>query len=108
SPAWSVYHDIPIGASCHFCSAAIDAGDLAGRREIPVRRGATYQDICYATLVEAAKLMAEAVTAYSKGRLDELRSPQGESEWPTFRYDAEVEKAAIAKLERGEYGCYAE
>ena len=52
--------------------------------------------------------MAEAVTAYSKGRLDELRSPQGESEWPTFRYDAEVEKAAIAKLERGEYGCYAE
>ena len=106
SPAWSVYHDIPIGASCHFCSAAIDAGDLAGRREIPVQRGATYHDICYATLVEAAKLMTEAVAAFADGRLDELRSPQGESEWPTFRYDAEVEKAAIAKLERGEYGRY--
>ena len=106
SPAWSVYHDIPIGASCHFCSAAIDAGDLAGRREIPVQRGATYHDISHATLVEAAKLMVEAVAAFADGRLDELRSPQGESEWPTFRYDAEVEKAAIAKLERGEYGRY--
>ena len=106
SPAWSVYHDIPIGASCHFCSAAIDAGDLAGRREIPVRRGATYQDLCYATLVEAARLMTEAVAAYADGRLDELRTPQGESEWPTFRYNAEIERAAIAKLERGEYGHY--
>jgi len=106
SPAWSVYHDIPIGASCHFCSAAIDAGDLAGRREIPVRRGATYQDLCYATLVEAARLMTEAVAAYADGRLDELRTPQGDSEWPTFRYDAEIERAAIAKLERGEYGHY--
>ena len=106
SPAWSVYHDIPIGASCHFCSAAIDAGDLAGRREIPVRRGATYQDLCYATLVEAARLMTEAVAAYADGRLDELRTPQGDSKWPTFRYDAEIERAAIAKLERGEYGHY--
>jgi len=108
SPAWSVYHDIPIGASCHFCSAAIDAGDLAGRREIPVRRGATYQDLCYATLVEAARLMTEAVAAYADGRLDELRTPQGDSKWPTFRYDAEIERAAIAKLERGEYGHYAD
>ena len=106
SPAWSVYHDIPIGSSCHFCSAAIDAGDLAGRREIPVRRGATYQDLCYATLVEAARLMTEAVAAYADGRLDELRTPQGDSKWPTFRYDAEIERAAIAKLERGEYGHY--
>ncbi len=106
SPAWSVYHDIPIGASCHFCSTAIDAGDLAGRREIPVRRGATYQDLCHATLVEAARLMTEAVAAYADGRLDELRTPQGDSEWPTFRYDAEIERAAIAKLERGEYGHY--
>ena len=106
SPAWSVYHDIPIGASCHFCSAAIDAGDLAGRREIPVRRGATYQDLCYATLVEAARLMTEAVAAYADGRLDELRTPQGDSKWPTFRYDAEIERAAIAKLERREYGHY--
>ena len=106
SPAWSVYHDIPIGASCHFCSTTIDAGDLAGRREIPVRRGATYQDLCHATLVEAARLMAEAVAAYADGRLDELRTSQGDSEWPTFRYDAEIERAAIAKLERGEYGHY--
>lgn len=39
SPAWSVYHDIPIGSSCHFCSAAIDEGDMVGRRRVAVRRG---------------------------------------------------------------------
>ena len=36
SPAWSVYENIKIGSSCHFCSTEIDAGDLVGKREIPV------------------------------------------------------------------------
>ena len=52
--------------------------------------------------------MVEAVAAFADGRLDELRTPQGESDWPTFRYDPEIEQAAIEKLERGEYGCYTE
>ena len=28
SPAWSVYHDIPIGSSTHFCDNGIDTGQL--------------------------------------------------------------------------------
>ena len=28
SPAWSVYHDIPIGSSTHFCDNGIDTGHL--------------------------------------------------------------------------------
>ena len=35
SPAWSVYHDIPIGSSTHFCDNGIDTGDLLLRREVP-------------------------------------------------------------------------
>lgn len=85
SPAWSVYHDIPIGSSTHFCDNGIDTGDLLFRREIPVRRGMNYEDLCYETLVLAGVLMKEALIAYDEGRWDELRRPQGESQWPTFR-----------------------
>ena len=46
SPAWSVYHDIPIGSSTHFCDNGIDTGDLLLRREVPVKRGMTYEDLC--------------------------------------------------------------
>ena len=85
SPAWSVYHDIPIGSSTHFCDNGIDTGDLLFRREIPVKRGMSYEDLCYETLVLAGVLMKEALIAYEEGRWDELRQPQGESQWPTFR-----------------------
>ena len=85
SPAWSVYHDIPIGSSCHFCTAAIDEGDIVGRRRVAVRRGDTYEDLCYKTLVMAGTLMTEAMRAYSDGRLEALRRPQGTSPHPTFR-----------------------
>ena len=45
----------------------------------------TYEDLCYDTLVLAGVLMKEALIAYDEGRWDELRHPQGESQWPTFR-----------------------
>ena len=67
SPAWSVYHDIPIGSSTHFCDNGIDTGDLLFRREIPVKRGMSYEDLCYETLVLAGVLMKEALIAYEEG-----------------------------------------
>ncbi len=85
SPAWSVYHDLPIGASTHFCDEGIDTGDLLLRRELAVTRGETYEDLCYRTLVLAGELMAEALVAYDQGRWPELRRPQGTSTHPTFR-----------------------
>lgn len=85
SPAWSVYHDIPIGASTHLCDDGIDTGDLLLRRELPVRRGATYEDLCHGTLVLAGELMREALVAFDEGRWPELRRPQGSSPWPTFK-----------------------
>lgn len=85
SPAWSVYHDIPIGASTHFIDSGIDTGDLLLRREIRVRRGMTYEDLCYETLLLAGVLMKEALEAYSRGEWPALRRPQGASPWPTFR-----------------------
>jgi len=107
SPAWSVYHDIPIGSSTHFCDNGIDTGELLLRREVPVKRGMTYEDLCYETLVLAGVLMKEALIAYDEGRWSELRHPQGESEHPTFRNaPEEVLQVVTQKLAEQTYAHY--
>ena len=107
SPAWSVYHDIPIGSSTHFCDNGIDTGELLLRREVPVNRGMTYEDLCYETLVLAGVLMKEALMAYDAGRWYEMRRPQGESEHPTFRNaPEEVLEVVAQKLRDQTYAHY--
>tara|TARA_Y100000588_G_C14219186_1_gene910253 strand:+ start:933 stop:1670 length:738 start_codon:yes stop_codon:yes gene_type:complete len=107
SPAWSVYHDIPIGSSTHFCDNGIDTGELLLRREVPVTRGMTYEDLCYETLVLAGVLMKEALVAYEEGKWVEMRHPQGESEHPTFRNaPEEVLEVVREKLSQETYAHY--
>ena len=109
SPAWSVHHDLPVGCSTHLCDAGIDTGDLLLRRELPVRRGMTYEDLCYETLVLSGVLMREALVAYEEGRWDELRRPQGESAHPTFKNaPPEVLEAVRLKLSEERYLRYAD
>jgi methionyl-tRNA formyltransferase len=85
SPAWSVYHDLPLGATTHLCDARIDTGDVLLRREIAVHRGDTYEDLCTRTMVLASTLMVEALEAFERGAWELLRTPQGASDRPTFR-----------------------
>jgi methionyl-tRNA formyltransferase len=107
SPAWSVYHDIPIGSSTHFCDNGIDTGELLLRREIAVTRGMTYEDLCYETLVLAGVLMKEALMTYAAGKWSEMRRPQGESEYPTFRNAPdEVLEVVAEKLSNQTYAHY--
>jgi len=107
SPAWSVYHDIPIGSSTHFCDNGVDTGELLLRREVSVKRGMTYEDLCYETLVLAGVLMKEALIAYEKGDWDAMRRPQGESENPTFRNaPEEVLEVVDQKLRDQTYAHY--
>jgi methionyl-tRNA formyltransferase len=109
SPAWSVYHDIPIGSSTHFCDNGIDTGDLLMRREVRVNRGATYEDLCYQTLVLAGVLMKEALMAYEEGRWPEIRRPQGKGEHPTFRNaPEEVLEVVRQKLRDQTYAHYSD
>lgn len=104
SPAWSVLHDIPVGATTHFCDASIDTGDILLRRELPVAPGATYEDLCHGTLLLAGTLMREALEAHAAGRWAELRRPQGDSQHPTFKNAPdEVLEAVRAKLAAGAY-----
>ena len=107
SPAWSVYHDIPIGSTAHFCDNGIDTGELLLRREVPVERGMTYEDLCYETLALACVLMKEVLLAYEAGKWPEMRRPQGESEHPTFRNaPEEVLEAVNKKLADQTYAHY--
>ena len=105
SPAWSVYYDIPIGATCHFIDPGIDTGDIVGKREIPIHKGDTYEKLCWLTLVEAGALMTEAVSAWRKGELK--RMPQGESDLPTFRVPSEeIMEIVFQKLRDHTYKHY--
>jgi methionyl-tRNA formyltransferase len=97
SPAWSVYHDIRIGSSTHFCDNGIDTGELLMRREVAVKRGMTYEDLCYETLVLAGVLMKEALLHYVAGEWPGLRRPQGQSEYPTFRNAPDEVLAVVEK-----------
>ncbi len=105
SPAWSVYYDIPIGSTCHFIDPGIDTGDIVGKREIPIHKGDTYEKLCWLTLVEAGALMAESVSAWREGELE--RTPQGESDLPTFRVPSEeIMEVVFQKLKDHTYKHY--
>ena len=107
SPAWSVRHDIPIGATAHFCDDGIDTGDLLLRREFPVRRGMTYEDLCIGTTELAGQLMQESLLALEQGRWPQIRKAQGTSPWPTFRNASpEVIADVRAKLNEQRYAHY--
>lgn len=107
SPAWSVFHDIKVGSTCHFCDNGIDTGEILLKREVPVKRGMNYEDLCYETLVLSGILMKEALMAYDEGRWSDMRQPQGESEYPTFRNAPEdILEAVREKLERQTYAHY--
>ena len=109
SPAWSVYHDIPIGSSTHFCDNGIDTGELLMRREVLVKRGMTYEDLCYETLVLAGVLMKEALLHYVSGDWASIRRPQGQSEHPTFRNAPDEVLAVVEqKLSEQTYRHYAD
>ena len=102
SVAWSIYHDVPIGSTCHFIDPDIDTGDIVAKRVIPVHRGDTYELLCWKTLVMAGTLMTEAVGMWRKG--DITRTSQGENGLPTFKVaPPEVLDVVYRKLAEGTY-----
>ena len=86
------------------CAARATVGAVA------VRRGMTYEDLCYRTLVLSGVLMKEALLMYTNAdwtRFRDLGYPQGPSAWPTFRNaPPEVLAAVNQKLEKKTYAHY--
>jgi methionyl-tRNA formyltransferase len=101
SVAWSIYHDVPIGCTCHFIDEQIDAGPIVGRREIPVRRGQSYEELVRETLILSGTLMVEALRDYTRGQLVGVPQPPGGQ---TFRVmPAELVADVKLKLDAGLY-----
>ena len=79
------------------------------RREMAVKRGMTYEDLCYHTLVLAGVLMKEALMAYEDGKWPGIRRPQGQGEHPTFRNaPEEVLEVVRQKLRDQTYAHYSD
>lgn len=106
SVAWAIHKDIPIGATCHFIEAGIDTGPIVGRRQIQVRRGATYEDLCRATMTLAGALMVEALQAFAEGRL--VGTPQGVGGEALRNMPDDMVAEVRRKLAEGRYAHYAD
>ncbi len=101
SVAWSIYHDIPVGCTCHFVDPGVDTGDIVGQRIIPVHRGDTYEKLVWETIALAGTLMVEALQAFSTGSIQ--RSPQP-AEGMTYRVmPPEMVAEVKQKLADGKY-----
>jgi len=92
------------------CVSGIDEGDVLIKREIPVKRGYTYNDLCYFTLHMSGTLMTEAVTYYAThGNFNGLRQKQTDSPYPTFlNAPDEVLEEVNRKLTQQTYKHYAD
>lgn len=101
SVAWAIHLDEKVGCTCHFIEAGIDTGPIVGRRELPVRRGDTYEQLCWATIGLSGALMTEAVGAYAAGRL--RATPQGEGPKAHKNMPEEMVEQVRRKLAEGRY-----
>eukprot|EP00003_Mantamonas_plastica_P022904 TRINITY_DN3984_c0_g1_i3.p1 TRINITY_DN3984_c0_g1~~TRINITY_DN3984_c0_g1_i3.p1 ORF type:complete len:249 (+),score=89.94 TRINITY_DN3984_c0_g1_i3:1315-2061(+) len=110
SVAWSVFHDINIGSTCHFIDENIDTGSIIYKEVYPVQKGDTYEKLCHATIGLSGKLMTNALKQYVEKGGEIVAEPQDESiAGETYRNAPdEVLEVVYKKLAEESYGCYAE
>lgn len=101
SVAWSIYHDIPIGCTCHFIDPNIDTGDIVGQRTIPVHRGDSYEKLVWETIVLAGTLMVEALQQHAAGTLSRTPQPAGGTTYKVM--PPEMVEEMKARLANGIY-----
>lgn len=67
SVAWALYKDLPVGSTVHYVDAGIDTGPILLQRELPIRRGESYEQIVRRVLTLSGELMAEALMLVEGG-----------------------------------------
>jgi len=82
SVGWALYKDLPQGVSIHFVDTHIDEGDLILRRELPVYRGDTYEQINTRLPTLAGEMMAEVLGQFERGAVP--RTPQDRTQGETM------------------------
>jgi methionyl-tRNA formyltransferase len=107
SVAWALYQDLPVGSTTHFVDRGIDTGPIILRRELPVHRGETYEQIVRRVLTLSGELMAETLALLAKGPAQAV--PQDTTVGETLRViPPEYLRVAKANLAQGRYSHFAE
>ena len=107
SVGWALYKDLPIGASAHYVDTHIDEGDLIIRRELPVRRGDTYESINGRIAALAGELMADTLAFFERGAVP--REPQDRTQGETFTViPEELLAEGKRRLAEGTYSHFAD
>jgi methionyl-tRNA formyltransferase len=102
SVAWALYKDLPVGSTVHYVDAGIDTGPILLRRELPVRRGESYEQIVRRVLTLSGELMAETLVLLEGGAAHAM--PQDLAEGETLRViPPELLAAAKRRLAAGWY-----
>jgi methionyl-tRNA formyltransferase len=105
SVGWALYKDLPIGSTVHFIDPGIDTGPIILQRELPVRRGDTYESLVRRMLTLSGELMAEAVAMLAAG--EARTTPQDPNEGETFRViPPELLAEGKERLAEGRYSHY--
>lgn len=94
---WAVYEDEPVGATCHFVTSEIDAGDIVKKEIMPVYRGQSYREIRLQMFYFCASLMAKSVNLL----VTPPRKANGAFEkfdWEQARYYKPIPEEAMAQV----------
>ncbi len=107
SVAWALFRDLPIGSTVHYVDAGIDTGPILLQRELPVRRGESYEQIVRRVLTLSGELMAEALALVEGGTI--RARPQDLAVGETLRViPPELLAAAKRRLATGLYSHFAD
>ena len=102
SVGWALYKNMPIGSTVHFIEEEIDTGPIILWRQLPVRRGETYEQIVRRILTLSGEMMAEALALLEVGEV--LKVPQDKVVGETLRViPPEFLEQAKIRLAEGRY-----
>lgn len=102
SEAWAIYHDLPVGVTCHLIDKGVDTGPILLRRQLKVPLNVNYEKIVRLNIALAAKTMVEALCLIESGEM--IFIPQNPKEGNTFSVmPPELLECVKEKLATGGY-----
>lgn len=106
SVEWALYHDDPVGTTCHFVTPEIDGGPVVYSEVLPVRRGDSYESVRARMFEHGATVLVKGIKLLEAGCKGVVAAPDG------GRYHKVMDEDTLArvkeKLLKMEYKRYQE
>ena len=78
---WSIYHDAPLGSTCHFIDAGIDSGPIVTFIPMEVKGYMDYQSIRRKALCHRIDVLIKGLEMVLNGFTIDDAKPQGEGNY---------------------------